>query len=130
MIALKALALVLVAAALTASRPAPGPAVVQMTPEMTFMPRELSVMVGEVVVWQNAAKEPHSVNTIPENCRSEDGKKWIQIPPGATPFFSGEIKPGDEFRFRFEKPGTYQYVCTFHEHASMRGTVIVSAAVK
>src|SRR5262245_12297347 len=111
MVGLKALALLLVAAGLGV--PA-GPSVVEMTPYMTFQPRELSVIVGEVVVWKNSAKEPHSVNTIPENCRSEEGKKWIKIPEGASPFFSGEISPGEEYRMRFEIPGTYQYVCTFH----------------
>jgi plastocyanin len=123
---LKVLAIVLAGLALSASKPAASPSVIEMTPEMTFMPRVLSVMMGEIVVWKNVAKEPHSVNTIPENCFTEEGKKWIQIPQGAEPFFSGEIKGGEEWRMRFDKPGTYQYLCTFHEHALMRGTVIVS----
>jgi len=105
-----------------------APSIVEMTPEMTFQPKEISVMVGEVVVWKNTAREPHSVNTVPENCRTEDGKRWIKIPAGATAFFSGEVKPGEEFRVRFEVPGTYQYLCTFHEHATMRGTVVVQGA--
>jgi plastocyanin len=105
-----------------------GPSVVEMTPEMTFQPKWISVMAGEVVVWKNSAQEPHSVNTVPENCKTEDGKKWIKLPAGATPFFSGEVKPGEEFRVRFEVPGTYQYLCTFHEHGTMRGTVVVLGA--
>jgi plastocyanin len=120
--------LVLILAFSGASQPVPGPAVVDITPNMTFMPKELSVMVGEVVVWKNTSKEPHSVNTVEANCKTEDGKKWIKIPAGAAPFFSGEIKPGEEFRARFEIPGTYQYLCTFHEHASMRGTIVVQGA--
>ena len=125
---MKTFSLLLAALVFFGSQPIPGPSVVEMTPEMTFLPKELTVMVGEVVVWKNSAKEPHSVNTVPENCRTEDGKKWIKIPAGATPFFSGEVKPGDEFRARFEIPGTYQYLCTFHEHASMRGTILVQGA--
>jgi plastocyanin len=117
----------LVLAAVAPSAP-PAPSVVEMTPEMTFQPKEITVMVGEVLVWKNAAREPHSVNTVPENCRTEDGKQWIKIPPGATAFFSGEVKPGEEFRVRFEIPGTYQYLCTFHEHATMRGKVVVLGA--
>lgn len=124
MAVMKILVLVLVAASFSI----PGPSVIEMTPDMTFMPKELTVMVGEVVVWKNSAREPHSVNTVPENCKTEDGKKWIKIPAGATPFFSGEVKPGDEFRARFEIPGTYQYLCTFHEHGSMRGTIVVQGA--
>ena len=107
---------------------APAPSVVEMTSEMTFQPKEISVIVGEVVVWKNTAREHHTVNTVPENCRTEDGKQWIKIPAGATAFFSGEIKPGEEFRARFEVPGTYQYLCTFHEHATMRGKVVVVGA--
>lgn len=122
---IKALALVLVTAGLAAPT---GPSVVEMTPTMTFQPEEISVMVGEVVVWRNTAREPHAVNTVPENCRSQEGKEWIKVPDGAMPFFSGEIEPGEEFRVRFEVPGAYQYLCTFHEHASMRGTIVVHGA--
>jgi plastocyanin len=125
--AMKAVAVILLGFLFNAPRQS-SPAVVEMTREMSFMPKALSVMVGEIVVWKNVAKEPHSVNTIPENCRHEDSKQWIKIPPGATPFFSGEVKPGEEWRARFEIPGTYQYVCTFHEHGSMRGTIIVEGA--
>ncbi len=114
---------------LVAFAPVPkAPSVVEMTPEMTFQPKWISVMAGEVVVWKNTAQEPHSVNTVPENCRTEDGKQWIKIPAGATPFYSGEIKPGEEFRARFEVPGTYQYLCTFHERMTMRGTIVVLGA--
>lgn len=120
--AIKILALAVAVAAL------PSPSVVEMTPEMTFVPRAMTVMAGEVVVWKNVAREPHTVNTVEANCRTEDGKKWIKMPAGATPFFSGEVKPGDEFRVRFHVPGTYQYLCTFHEHATMRGTIVVEGA--
>jgi plastocyanin len=115
---------------LAALAPSTAPAVVEMTPEMTFLPKEISVMVGEVVVWKNTAREPHSVNTAIDNCKTEDGKQWVKIPAGATAFFSGEVKPGEEYRVRFEVPGTYQYLCTFHEHATMRGRVVVFGAVK
>lgn len=122
---MKALTLVLVTVGFAAST---APSVVEMTPTMTFQPQVVSVMVGDVVVWKNTAREPHTVNTVPENCRSQEGKEWIKIPEGATPFFSGEVKPGEEYRVRFEVPGTYQYLCTFHEHASMRGTIVVHGA--
>src|SRR5262245_22939687 len=74
-----------------------GPSVVEMTSSMTFVPRELTVVTGEVVVWKNAAEMPHTVNTDPEHCRREEAKQWVKVPAGATPFFSGEIKPGGEF---------------------------------
>lgn len=128
MLTMKIFALALVALAFSRPQSIPGPSVIEMTPEMTFQPREISVMVGEVVVWKNVSQVPNSVNTVPENCKTEDAKKWIKIPAGATAFFSGEVKPGEEYRVRFEIPGTYQYVCTFHEYGSMRGTVVVQGA--
>jgi plastocyanin len=126
--ALKVLALAILAAGAAAPTPAAGPSVVEMTRYMTFMPRELSVVVGEVVVWKNAAEVPHTVNTDVANCKNDDAKKWIKIPEGATPLFSGEIKAGDEFRMRFEIPGTYQYLCVYHEDHMMRGTIVVQGA--
>jgi plastocyanin len=126
--ALRVLALLILAGGTAAPNTAARPSVVEMTPYMTFMPRELSVVVGEVVVWKNAAEVPHTVNTDVANCKSDDAKQWIKIPAGATPVFSGKIKAGDEFRVRFEIPGTYQYLCVYHEDHLMRGTVVVQGA--
>jgi plastocyanin len=106
----------------------PGPSVVEMTSNMTFQPRELTVVTGEVVVWKNAAEMPHTVNCDVANCKSDEAKDWVKVPPGATPFYSGELKPGAEFRVRFEVPGTYQYLCVYHENQMMRGTIIVQGA--
>ena len=125
---LKLLLLGGLAAALAATKPVRDPLTVEMTPEMAFLPKALTASVGEIVVWKNVSPMVHSVNTVVDNCKSEDGKKWIKIPSGATAFFSGEIKPGDEYRLRFEIPGTYQYLCTFHEDQLMRGTIYVQGA--
>jgi plastocyanin len=120
-------ALLLLSLPLAASGRPAGPAVIEMTEHLMFLPRELTVTVGEVVTWKNASTMSHSVNFLPENCRTEDGKKWIKMPTGATAFTSGEIKAGDQYYTRFEIPGTYQYLCTFHED-QMRGTVIVQGS--
>ena len=106
----------------------PGPSVVEMTSYMTFQPRELTVVTGEIVVWKNAGEMPHTVNTDPANCKSDEAKEWVKIPAGATPFYSGELKPGAEFRVRFEIPGTYQYLCVYHENQMMRGSIYVQGA--
>jgi len=106
----------------------PGPSVVEMTPNHEFMPRELTVVVGEVIVWKNASELVHSVNTDPENCRREESKQWVKVPRGANPFFSGDVKPGGEFRVRFEVPGKYQYLCVDHEDQKMQGTIVVQGA--
>jgi plastocyanin len=106
----------------------PGPSVVEMTPNMTFMPREMTVVVGEVVVWKNGSDMVHTVNSSPENCKTEAAKQWVKVPAGAQAFFSGDIKQGGEFRVRFEIPGTYQYNCVYHEDQMMRGTIVVQGA--
>ena len=111
-----------------AAGPIVGPSVVEMTSYMTFSPRELTVVAGEIVVWKNAAEMPHTVNTDVANCRSDAARDWVQVPAGATPFYSGELKPGDEFRVRFEVPGTYRYLCVYHENQMMRGTIEVQGA--
>jgi plastocyanin len=105
-----------------------GPSVIEMTSTMVFIPKELTVVAGEVVVWKNISRMPHSVNTIADRCRTEEGKRWVKVPSGATAFDSGELKPDEEFRRRFEMPGTYQYLCTFHEDQVMRGTLFVQGS--
>ncbi len=105
-----------------------GPSVIEMTSTMVFLPKELTVVAGEVVVWKNVSQMPHSVNTIAGECKSDEGKKWVKVPNGALGFFSGEIKPDQEFRLRFDVPGTYQYLCTFHEDQVMRGTIVVQGS--
>ena len=83
-------------------------------------------ILGEAVVRHDFTK--HSVNMTSDNCKTEEGKKWVKVPNGATAFFSGEIRPDEEYRLRFEMPGTYQYLCTFHEAQVMRGTLIVQGS--
>ena len=105
-----------------------GPSVIEMTSTMVFQPKELTVVAGEVVVWKNTSRMPHSVNTIPEECKTDEGKKWVKVPNGALGFYSGEIRPDEEYRLRFDMPGTYQYLCVFHEDQVMRGTIVVQGS--
>ncbi|HVE43139.1 MAG TPA: plastocyanin/azurin family copper-binding protein [Planctomycetota bacterium] len=105
-----------------------GPSVIEMTSNMVFLPKELAVVAGEVVVWKNVSQMSHSVNTIADQCKTDEGKKWVKVPNGALGVYSGEIKPDQEFRLRFDVPGTYQYLCTFHEDQVMRGTIVVQGS--
>jgi plastocyanin len=70
-----------------------------------FAPASMTVKAGASVTWTNMDQEPHTVV-------SSDGL-----------FRSGAIDTGESFTFKFEKPGTYQYVCTIHPR--MVGTVVV-----
>jgi plastocyanin len=61
-----------------------------------FQPAEVTVSVGDTVVWIN--KDP-----FPHNVTSNDGV-----------FHSKNLDSSQSFRFRPTKPGTFPYVCTLH----------------
>ena len=51
----------------------------------------------------------------------------VQVPAGATPFNSGEVRPGQVFRTTLTVPGTYRYVCLpHHDVFGMTGVVEVT----
>jgi len=70
-----------------------------------FAPMRITVSAGSTVIWQNLDEEPHVV-------ASESGE-----------FRSGALEEGVSFRFRFDKPGTYRYVCSLHP--KMVGEIVV-----
>ena len=70
-----------------------------------FAPMALTVSAGSTVTWRNDDEEPHTVV-------SQDGL-----------FRSAAIDGGQTYAFKFDKPGTYKYVCTIHP--KMVGTIVV-----
>jgi plastocyanin len=70
-----------------------------------FAPMTLTVKVGTSVTWKNEDGEPHTVT-------SDTGL-----------FRSGGLDQDDKFSFKFDKPGTYKYVCSIHP--KMIGTIVV-----
>ena len=73
-----------------------------------FAPTATTVMVGATVHWKNLDGEPHTVRSI-----------------DAT-FASGALDQNDSYSVKFDKPGTYKYVCSIHPQ--MVGTIVVKAA--
>jgi len=61
-----------------------------------FQPREITVAVGDTVVWTN--KDP-----FPHNVTSQDGG-----------FHSKDLRPDQSYSFHATKRGTFPYVCTLH----------------
>ena len=92
--------------------PAPVPASANDTTisirDFSFAPTSTTVAVGTTVRWKNLDGEPHTV-------RSSD-----------TTFRSDALDQNDSFAFKFDKPGTYRYVCSIHPQ--MVGTIVVKAA--
>ena len=98
---------------------------VELTPNHQFSPSEITIRSGETVTWKNSSKDIHTVTADPARASK---KEHIALPTGAKPFHSGEIQPGKTWRMTFTVPGTYKYVCSFHEDHGMLGTIIVKPA--
>lgn len=96
-----------------------------------FRPYELTVSVGEEVVWENTSSRAHSVTAYEDS-----------LPNGAAFFATGgfdseaaareawdgsegAITSSERFTHTFEVAGEYSYFCIPHESAGMVGTVIV-----
>ena len=61
--------------------------------------------VRATVSWKNLDPEPHTVRSVDDQFRS------------------GALDQNDSFSFKFDKPGTYRYVCSIHPQ--IVGTVTV-----
>jgi plastocyanin len=70
-----------------------------------FSPATLTVKAGTTVTWVNLDDEPHTISS------------------DAGLFRSSALDREDRFSFKFDKPGTYHYLCTIHPR--MLGTVVV-----
>jgi plastocyanin len=70
-----------------------------------FAPMSITVKAGTSVTWKNLDGEPHTVTSV-------DGL-----------FRSGAIDQNESFTFKFDKPGTYKYLCSIHPR--MMAAVIV-----
>ena len=76
--------------------------------EFMFSPTSVTVTAGTTVHWKNLDPEPHTIRSV-----------------DAT-FKSDALDENDSFQFKFDKPGTYRYVCSIHPQ--MLGTIVVKAA--
>jgi plastocyanin len=73
--------------------------------EFMFAPAALTVKAGTVVSWTNQDNEPHTVAS------------------DAGVFRSGALDTNESFSFKFDKPGTYHFLCSIHPY--MVGTITV-----
>ena len=78
---------------------------VTMAKSYRFSPDTIKVKVGSTVTWTNNDNFTHTVEIDGQDDHKVDRGKSVSI--------------------RFDKPGTYDYVCTLHSH-DMHGTVIVT----
>jgi plastocyanin len=73
-----------------------------------FNPTEETIPAGGTILWRNVDNAAHTVT-------SDDGL-----------FDSGNLAPGDEFRWTFDEPGEYPYNCIYHP--GQEGVIIVTEA--
>jgi plastocyanin len=76
-----------------------------MAKDFMFAPTSLTIKSGSTVTWTNKDDEPHTVVS------------------DAGLFRSGAMDTNESFSFRFDRPGTYHYVCSIHPR--MVGTIVV-----
>ena len=97
----------------------------------TFEPAEITVSVGDEVVWANTSARAHSVTAygaqIPEEATffATGGYEDEIAARDAWANGDGAIKTGQQYTHTFEVPGEYRYFCIPHEQAGMIGTVVV-----
>ena len=98
-----------------------------------FEPKELTVKVGDIVIWTNNDSRTHYVTTMKHNYPGQNLAEGIEDDEEEeeeededhdTFFSSSDINPGETFSYSFTKPGTYKYFCFTHP-IEMQGVVIV-----
>ena len=103
-----------------AGRPAIVIKMLDMPP--SFQPARTIIRAGDTVEWKNVGNQIHHVTNDPSAALK---KNDVTNPPGAKPFDSGFLKPGETFNQTFSVPGIYRYTCAVHEAKGMNGELIV-----
>ncbi|MDC8451440.1 MAG: plastocyanin/azurin family copper-binding protein [Candidatus Nitrosotalea sp.] len=98
---------------ISGSEPAPNTVNVLGIEAPFFAPNSINVKAGTTIYFVNTDGNIHTVTSVKAGTQDPDGT-----------FDSNMIKPGQTFTYKFDKPGTYNYICTIHPH--MHGTINVS----
>lgn len=115
----------IVAAPLLTSRKAAAAGerfLVKMTGRNQFSPGGIVVPLGATVVWQNFGTGRHTATCDPVLAAELTN---LALPPGAAPWSSGDLWPGQTWEQTFTISGTFLYFCRYHELAGMLGTITV-----
>src|SRR5215469_11382024 len=117
------IATIMLAIVVVKSRAAkPAIFITMMDSPAMFEPARTTIKAGDTIEWKNTGTQLHHVTTDPSAALK---KNDVSSPPGAKPFDSGFLKPGESFSETFSVPGTYHYTCAVHEAKGMNGEVIV-----
>jgi plastocyanin len=78
---------------------------VKMVKSYRFDPKTIEIQAGDTVTWTNDDNFTHTVEVEGQG--------------------DHKVGRGETVSITFDRPGTFDYVCTLHSH-DMRGTVIVT----
>lgn len=99
---------------------------------VAFDPAEITVSVGDTVVWANTSSRGHTVTAydsgIPDDAQFFASGGYDSTQAARDAFGSelgGLIESGDTWSHTFEVAGEYEYLCIPHEASGMVGTVVV-----
>ena len=99
---------------------------------VAFDPVEITVSVGDTVVWANTSSRGHTVTAydsgIPDDADFFASGGYDSTAAARDAFGSelgGLIDSGDTWSHTFEVAGEYEYLCIPHEASGMIGTVVV-----
>ncbi len=107
----------------TADASTPATVVIKMLDmPLSFAPTQVTIKAGDTVKWENVGNSVHHATSDPSDAINPAD---VTNPPGAKPFDSHFIQPGESFTHTFTVPGTYKYVCAAHETSGMSGEVVV-----
>jgi plastocyanin len=86
----------------------------------SFRPEQLTIQVGDEVLWQNNGRNEHNILNV------ESADEGFEA-DGAWGIDVEAFQPGDVFSHVFTEPGNYRYYCTIHGNTEvgMVGTIIV-----
>ena len=97
-----------------------------------YQPRQITVSVGDTVVWENTSARSHTVTAteggIPEAAEFFASGGFDDYATAEATWqsdFGGRLESGDRFEHTFTVPGAYEYVCIPHREGGMYGTVVV-----
>ena len=108
------IALALAGAALAAAPASAGPTRTVKVLDNFFSPKKLTVNKNTTIRWN-----------WPEDGGDVHDVKLTSAPRGVRKFQSEAGSAGYTFRRTLSRSGTYKFLCTFHEDADMRMTVVV-----
>ncbi|ELZ34615.1 plastocyanin/azurin family copper-binding protein [Halorubrum distributum] len=97
-----------------------------------YQPREITVSVGDTVVWENTSARSHTVTAtaggIPDDAEFFASGGFDDYETALSAWqsdFGGRMENGDRFEHTFTVSGAYEYVCIPHREGGMFGTVVV-----